>query len=192
MGDLRAADEILRAILGTTGKRVILADPWLRIRIFNPAAEILFRRLSEETPSVPVTVLIPGLAIPAVVAPTAGEPAESPCVHHLNGVRTGVEFPARLLLCNLTLDGASWLLILVEDLTESERAEARLDYLEHHDPLTDLRNRRAIERLIGASLADPERADWPHALCLIDLDHFKIINATCGHAAGNKLLKQLG
>ncbi|AUB84874.1 diguanylate cyclase [Candidatus Thiodictyon syntrophicum] len=192
LGDLRAAGEILRAILGTTGKGVILADPGLRIRIFNPAAEILFRRLCDETLSVPVTALIPSLATPAAVAPAAGEAAESPRVRHCHGVRAGVEFPARLLLRNLTLDGAPWLLILVEDLTESERAEARLDYLEHHDPLTGLSNRRTIERLIGASIADPERAERPHALCLIDLDHFKIINATCGHAAGDKLLKQLG
>lgn len=185
LGDLHAAGEILRAILGTTGNGVILADPGLRIRIFNPAAEILFRRLCDETLSVPVAALIPGLATPAAVAPAAGEVAESPRVRHCNGVRTGVEFPARLLLRNLTLDGAPWLLILVEDLTESERAEARLDYLEHRDPLTGLSNRRTIERLIEASLGDPERAERPHALCLIDLDHFKI-----GHVLGLQIIAE--
>jgi len=192
LGDLRAAAEILRAILGTIGKGVILADPGLRIRLFNPAAEILFGRLSDETLSVPVGALIPGLATLAATQPAPGEAPESPRVRQHRGVRTGAEFPARLLLRNLTLDGAVWLLILVEDLTETERAEARLDYLEHHDPLTGLINRRAIERLIGASPADAGRAGRPHALCLIDLDHFKIINGTCGHAAGDKLLKQLG
>ncbi len=187
---LGAAGETLRAVLGAMNQGVILADPDLRVRLLNPAAEMLFGRLSDEAASLPVQVLIPSLAMTAA---TAAEDAAGPRVRHCSGLRRGGEaFALRLLLRNLTLEGASWLLILAEDLAESERAEAQIDYLENHDALTGLNNRRTLERLIGAAVADPDRAAQPHALCLIDLDHFKLINGTCGHAAGDKLLKQLG
>ena len=192
LGDLRAAAETLRGILGTTSVGVILADPTGRIRLFNPAAEILFGRLSDETLSLPVATLIPGLAAAAAGRPAADEATDGPRVRLLKGLRAGCEFPVRLLLRNLDLDGGPWLLILVEDLTETERLEARLDYLEHHDPLTGLNNRRTIERLVGASLANPARARAPHALAIIDIDHFMAINGACGHGAGDKLLKQTG
>jgi len=191
--DPRAAGETLSAVLGAMSQGVILADPELRVRLLNPAAEMLFGRLSDEAASLPVQVLIPSLAMTAETAETAAEDAAGPRVRHCNGLRRGGEaFALRLLLRNLTLEDASWLLILAEDLAESERAEAQIDYLENHDTLTGLNNRRTLERLIGAAVADPDRAAQPHALCLIDLDHFKLINGTCGHAAGDKLLKQLG
>ncbi len=190
--ELRAGGEILRAILGSSSVGVILVDPTQRIRLFSPAAEILFGRLSDETLSLPVGALIPGLTDPLASAPAAGEGADTPRVRLLDGVRGGAGFPTRLLLRNLDLDGGSWLLILVEDLSDTERLEARLDYLEHHDPLTGLSNRRAIERLIGASVADPQRAAATHSLVLIDIDDFKVINGACGHGAGDKLLKQVG
>jgi len=192
-GDLRAAGETLRAVLGATSQGVILADPDLRVRLLNPAAEMLFGRLSDEAASLPVQVLIPSFAMTAETEATDGEDAAGPRLRHCTGLRRGGEaFPLRVLLRNLTLEGESWLLILAEDLAESERAEAQIDYLENHDALTGLNNRRTLERLIGAAVADPDRAAQPHALCLIDLDHFKLINGTCGHAAGDKLLKQLG
>jgi diguanylate cyclase (GGDEF)-like protein len=192
LADLEAADETLGALLGATGDGVILCDPQLRIRLFNPAAEILFGRLSDETLAVPVQRLIPGLGSPADLLPCPGEDPGGTRVRHLTGVRgSGDELPLRLLLRDLRLDGACWLLILAEDLTERERAEAQLEYLAHHDLLTGLNNRRAFERLLGTAAADPSRARVPHALCLIDLDHFRVVKSRCGHGAGDKLLKQI-
>ncbi len=190
--DLSAAGETLRALLGATGDGVILTDPDLRIRLFNPAAEILFGRLSDETLSLPLHCLIPALRCGADAASGPGEDPGGTRVRSLSGVRSGGDqFPLRLLLRDVQLEGVPWLLILVEDVTESERAEAQIEYLAHHDMLTGLYNRRAFERLIGNAAADPARARLPHALCLIDLDHFRVIKSRCGHAAGDKLLKQI-
>lgn len=191
LADLRIGAETLRALLGAMGGGVILADPGLQIRLFNPAAEILFGRLSEETQGTPLGSLIPGLDTPQATFPVSGEDAASPRILHLDGMRGGESFPLRLLLRDLRLEDGTWLLVLAEDLTESERTETQLDYLHRHDPLTGLRNRRDFERAVAATTTDPVEAHRPHALCLMDLDHFKLINTACGHAAGDKLLKQV-
>ncbi|MCB1957337.1 MAG: diguanylate cyclase [Rhodocyclaceae bacterium] len=71
-----------------------------------------------------------------------------------------------------------------------DEATARLRHLAEHDPLSGLPNRRAFEREAGAVLGEaPERG---HALCFVDLDRFKNVNDTCGHAAGDELLRQIG
>ncbi|MBS1202997.1 MAG: diguanylate cyclase [Chromatiaceae bacterium] len=189
--EILGADDILRALLGTTRDGVLLVDPERRIRLFNPAAEILFGRLSDETLSIPVQDLIPTLETAEALGPAIGRDAAVPQVCHLDGRRAGDEFPLRLLVRAMSLSGRTWHLILAEDLTESERSAAQVDFLERHDPLTGLGNRRAYERAVVMSALDPDRARTPHALCLLDLDHFKIVNSTCGHAAGDKLLQQV-
>jgi diguanylate cyclase (GGDEF)-like protein/PAS domain S-box-containing protein len=189
--DLQVGGETLRAILGATGSGVILADQDLRIRLFNPAAEILFGRLSEETLGNPLEQLIPALNTRDAAQATPEEDADSLRVRHLDGRRGGEPFALRLLLRDLRVEGGTWLLVLAEDLTEADRADAQLDYLQRHDALTGLRNRRDFERAVARTAADPVEAARPHALCLMDLDHFKLINTACGHAAGDKLLKQV-
>jgi diguanylate cyclase (GGDEF)-like protein len=54
-----------------------------------------------------------------------------------------------------------------------------------HDPLTELKNRRAFERSLEIAIADQR---FTYFLCFIDLDYFKTINDTCGHAAGDEIL----
>jgi diguanylate cyclase (GGDEF)-like protein/PAS domain S-box-containing protein len=83
------------------------------------------------------------------------------------------------------------ILLLINDVTERRRREVRLRQLAEMDPLTGLHNRRSFvhalrERL--ASLERPRRAGGEWALLLIDLDGFKEVNDTCGHAAGDAVL----
>lgn len=63
-----------------------------------------------------------------------------------------------------------------------------LSFQAEHDPLTKLYNRRAFGRAMTNIRHKPVKPHDSHALCFIDLDHFKIINDTCGHAAGDELL----
>jgi len=83
------------------------------------------------------------------------------------------------------------ILLLINDVTERRLREVRLRQLAEMDPLTGLHNRRSFvhalrERL--ASLERPRRAGGDWALLLIDLDGFKDVNDTCGHAAGDAVL----
>ncbi|GAB6067724.1 hypothetical protein JCM13664_10420 [Methylothermus subterraneus] len=77
------------------------------------------------------------------------------------------------------------------DVTDRVRAEARLAWLATHDPLTGLFNRHRFQEELERTLAELARSQRSAALVLFDLDHFKDINDSSGHAAGDALLKRL-
>lgn len=72
-----------------------------------------------------------------------------------------------------------------------DRATARLVYQASHDALTGLINRREFEQRLERTLLSALQQGREHALCYMDLDQFKVINDSCGHAAGDELLRQL-
>jgi len=75
---------------------------------------------------------------------------------------------------------------------EHRRAEATIHHLAYHDSLTGLANRHHFEIRLKESLEDARERGTVHALLYIDLDQFKVVNDTCGHSAGDELLRQLG
>ena len=84
----------------------------------------------------------------------------------------------------------SFLIVIIEEITKKRLAERRIAYLAHYDVLTGLANRATfIERLEEA--LEGNAAGDGFALHLIDLDHFKEINDSLGHAAGDELLFQI-
>ena len=78
------------------------------------------------------------------------------------------------------------------DITEAHEQSKRLSYDASHDALTGLINRREFELRVERALEDRKVDRTEHAVCYLDLDKFKIINDSCGHVAGDELLRQLG
>lgn len=74
------------------------------------------------------------------------------------------------------------------DVTESRHAAAALVLMATHDPLTGLANRNAMFEEISRALEASRRSRRPVAVLLLDLDHFKDVNDTLGHSAGDELL----
>ena len=72
-----------------------------------------------------------------------------------------------------------------------DAATAQLAHQAQIDPLTGLPNRRVFESELERAVNDSRRADDRGVLCMIDLDRFKVINDSCGHAAGDELLRGL-
>ncbi len=81
---------------------------------------------------------------------------------------------------------------IVRDITERKSTEKQLSYQATYDALTGLVNRHEFERCAVQLLSNKAKASDEHALCFLDLDQFKVINDTCGHTAGDELLRQLG
>jgi diguanylate cyclase (GGDEF)-like protein len=80
-------------------------------------------------------------------------------------------------------------------LRRSERTaaalRARLEHEAAHDPLTGLKNRREFEVRVAAAIEDQRACATGYALLYLDLDQFKVINDTCGHAAGDGLIRKI-
>jgi Amt family ammonium transporter len=82
-------------------------------------------------------------------------------------------------------------ILQVNDITESKRLSSELAYQARHDMLTGLANRRVVEQALQQANDGIADSQQPYVLMLMDLDRFKIVNDSCGHAAGDNLLKQL-
>lgn len=81
--------------------------------------------------------------------------------------------------------------IVIQDVSHTRRLTKQLSYQASHDLLTGLYNRRKFEECLEEILLNVRAEDRHHSLFYMDLDNFKIVNDTCGHVAGDELLKQL-
>ncbi|MCP8885106.1 PAS domain S-box protein [Devosia sp. XJ19-1] len=89
---------------------------------------------------------------------------------------------------NGELSGA---VLVFQDVTQSRALQRQLAHSAAHDDLTGLPNRAAFERALSDAIAAARHGAREHCLVYLDLDHFKPVNDTAGHAAGDALLRQV-
>jgi diguanylate cyclase (GGDEF)-like protein/PAS domain S-box-containing protein len=112
--------------------------------------------------------------------------AEVPGLH-----ADGREIPLEIAFSELHVDGERLFVGLIRDISERKRAAEQISWQASHDSLTGLVNRGEFDRRLRVALESAHVLARPHALLYLDLDQFKIVNDTCGHGAGDELLKQL-
>ncbi len=89
------------------------------------------------------------------------------------------------------LDGSPCMLTTSRDISDLKAAEARIEHMAYHDPLTNLPNRSLLTDRLEQQIPLFRRHDLQGALLFLDLDHFKTINDSLGHAAGDAILKMV-
>ena len=82
--------------------------------------------------------------------------------------------------------------IVFRNVSQAQKIAQKLSWQATHDPLTKLYNRRKFEEQVAKAIEYAKNGNFHGSICYLDLDRFKIINDTCGHAAGDKLLRQIG
>jgi diguanylate cyclase (GGDEF)-like protein/PAS domain S-box-containing protein len=87
--------------------------------------------------------------------------------------------------------GVHGAVLVLRDITHQRRLSQQLHWQASHDALTGLTNRNEFERLLQEVTQQPLTRSTQHTLCYLDLDRFKIVNDTCGHLAGDELLRQI-
>jgi diguanylate cyclase (GGDEF)-like protein len=96
---------------------------------------------------------------------------------------------ALLATSSVPLPGGDAVLLIVMDITSRKEMEQRLEHLASTDPLTGLANRASFFASAAEELQRTRRYHRPLAVLMLDLDHFKRINDTCGHEAGDQALR---
>jgi diguanylate cyclase (GGDEF)-like protein/PAS domain S-box-containing protein len=82
--------------------------------------------------------------------------------------------------------------LVFKDVSEARKLSQQLSYQAAHDALTGLINRAELEHRLQRVLETAQAQSTQNAFCYLDLDQFKLVNDTCGHVAGDELLRQLG
>lgn len=179
------------AVAESAADAIISADGSNRILTWNRAAERMFGYTPDEAVGRPLNMIIPerfrpmheaGLRNAAAGLPTklAGLLVTVPALR-----RDGEEFPIELSLSHWRESGEHRFGAICRDITKRLENEARLKHAAEHDSLTELANRTVLkERLAQAS-----DQGLPVSLIMIDLDGFKEVNDSLGHAAGDEVLK---
>jgi diguanylate cyclase (GGDEF)-like protein/PAS domain S-box-containing protein len=81
--------------------------------------------------------------------------------------------------------------LVLHDTSELRGLTRQMTYQASHDALTGLVNRREFERRLQEATDSAQTSDTGHALCYLDLDRFKVVNDTCGHTAGDNMLREV-
>jgi diguanylate cyclase (GGDEF)-like protein/PAS domain S-box-containing protein len=129
-----------------------------------------------------------------VCAQLARAAAGHPCAFEFAANRHGDVhlFASSLIPLRDSTGAVQKIMGVTQDVTDAHNLSELLSYHASHDTLTGLVNRRELEGCLQKVLERARRDDSEHALCYLDLDQFKVINDTCGHVAGDALLRQIG
>ena len=194
------ASEFAHVTLQSIGDGVVTTDTQGNIQYLNPVAEQLTGcSLSEAIgrPLSGVLILVESETSVRVDDPVArcldsGDSFALPGQILLVD-REGInEFAVDVRVSPLRSDNQVRGVVLVfHDTTELSVLTHRLSYQASHDALTGLLNRREFEARLDLALDASRHDDVEHALCFMDMNQFKVVNDTCGHVAGDELLKQL-
>jgi diguanylate cyclase (GGDEF)-like protein/PAS domain S-box-containing protein len=192
--------ELAQVTLQSIGDGVIATDAGARISELNPAAERLTGWKAAEAKGLPLTKVF------RIVSETTRVPVENTAetalrenrvvdmVNHCvliarNGHEFAIDHTAAPIHAS---DGRIVGAVLVfRDVTQVRSQARQLSWQATHDPLTGLINRRKFGNLLEAAVASAQKESQQHILLYLDLDRFKTVNDTCGHIAGDQLLRQV-
>lgn len=192
--------ERARVTLHSIGDAVITTDSKGHIEYLNPVAEELTGWSNEEAHELPLPRVF------HLINETTGEPLDNPidkvltegCIvplaSHIELLRrNGTTIPIEDSAAPIR-DRAGQIIgvvLVFHDVSSAREMKQRLAHQAMHDTLTNLFNRREFEHRVEQALLSAKNLGLYHAMCYLDLDQFKIVNDTCGHIAGDELLRQL-
>ena len=197
---LRTSEARFRLLLESAGEGIYGLDTEGRCTFVNETALTMLGYTRDEMIGCNTHALIhhthaAGNAYPAEACPTYNAFRRGLSTHGLvellwrkDGSSFSAEYSAQPLREAGSVSGA---VIVFHDVTEAQALKHLLSYQATHDALTGLVNRQEFERRLERLLFEIQEDDGECALLYLDLDRFKVVNDTCGHTAGDQLLRQI-
>ena len=190
--------ERLQVLLDSSQDGIIEMDGEGLVTNWNPQAERIFGYPREAVMGKELALLIVPPAYREAhrkgVAKLESPEASRMLGSHLEviGMRSdGSEFPLELTIAGMKKGNTQSYSAFVRDISDRKTAQAKIESLTTHDSLTRLPNRRVLVGKLEQALATCQRHQSQGVLLLIDIDQFKAINDSLGHATGDLLLQQL-
>jgi len=193
---LRESESRMRAITDSAQDAILMMDPEGRISYWNPAAERILGYTSAEAI---------GQELHPLIVPShyhEAQQAAFPLFQQkglgalvgktldLDAIRKdGKEIPVQLSLSAVYMECAWQAVGILRDITGQKMAEEKIRQMAYHDSLTGLPNRKLFSDRLGIALTQAQRNKKEVGIAMLDLDNFKEVNDTLGHAGGDLLLK---
>ncbi|WP_109151487.1 diguanylate cyclase [Azospirillum sp. TSO5] len=196
--ELRLSEERLQGIIGLAQDAILTTDANLNITLFNRAAESLFRYDADDILGRPLSLLIPERFRPdhdAHIADFSVSETQAQVMTNRREVvgltADGQEFPAEVSIAKLHHAHGLLFTAVIRDVSERKRVESELRRMATTDPLTGLSNRRRFMELAEVEMARLRRYGRAVSVLMLDIDRFKAINDTHGHAVGDHALVRM-
>ena len=192
--ELKESEERYRMLVENQSDLVIKCDRAGRLLFVSPSFCKLFGRSEEQLlgqPLLPI-ILQPGQTGHEELLPTTACPETGYYREYLSPTVNGNRWIGWALRCTCTTAGQTEAVVgMGRDITDRKEAEQTITKLAYHDPITGLPNRSLLYDRLKLALNRAERDGQGVAVLFLDLDRFKSINDTLGHAAGDQLLQQV-
>lgn len=193
--ELHETEEILHTILQHAGDAIVITDEGGSIIYWNPSAERMFGYKSQEAIGMELQKLLAlndsFLSKLKDLINKSGQSSQISKFEFETKRRDGSSIEVELSLSTVIINGKWHAIAIFRDITERKKNERLLFLQAITDPLTGIYNRRYIIQMIENEVLRFKRTGKPFSLIIFDLDHFKKINDTFGHAAGDMTLKKV-
>jgi diguanylate cyclase (GGDEF)-like protein/PAS domain S-box-containing protein len=197
---LYAEKERAQVTLASIGDAVITTDTNGLVEYLNPAAEALTAWPLRDAEGLPLRGLLRLVdekthqAAPDPIERVLNEGRPVTIAHNTLLVRRdGEEIAIDHSAAPIRDRGGqiSGVVLVFRDVSRERQYAAKLSYQASHDALTGLINRREFEHRLRRALSSAAEFQRHHAVMYLDLDQFKVVNDTCGHPAGDELMRQI-
>ena len=178
------------AVLDTADEGIMTLDEQCLVQSLNPAAKKIFGYRKEELIGTPFTRLLKPSDVERFISPD-GQPIPLSGQELIGQRKSGENFFLLLSISEGLVSDTRFFTVMARDNSERHILETELEYLATHDTLTGLPNRTLLYDRLRQAITQCARAKKLAAILFIDLDRFKIINDTLGHAAGDNILKEV-